>query len=225
MPWKPKKAILLLHAVAQPLRRWVNWLNKLDEAYLSTEVYQNIAETYWGSRSAVDFTTTEGKALAAKNIQDYGYVKECLILCDATWPIYQVRDIDPSIKLCTLESRILAALTGREIDEKGLLKIGEKAFNLQRMVLLRDSWQGRKSDTLLDYLHEEPLESVYWSAECLVPGQNGKVTSRKGAVIDRAEFEKMKDEFYVLRGWDVASGVPTRARLEELGLGDIASGS
>jgi aldehyde:ferredoxin oxidoreductase len=221
---EPKKSILLLHSIAHPLRRWVNWLNKLDGAYLSTEVFQKIAETYWGSKAAVDFSTTEGKALAAKNMQDYGYVKECLILCDSTWPIYQVREIDPSIGLCTLESRILAAITGREIDEKGLLKIGEKAFNLQRMVLLRDGWRGREGDTLLDYLHEEPLESVYWSAECLVPGKNGKVISLKGAIVDRADFEKMKDEFYALRGWDVTSGVPTRAKLQELGLADIASG-
>jgi aldehyde:ferredoxin oxidoreductase len=43
----------------------------------------------------------------------------------------------------------------------------------------------------------------------------------KGTVIDRAKFEQMKDEYYQLRGWDVATGLQTRAKLKELGLDDI----
>jgi len=34
----------------------------------------------------------------------------------------------------------------------------------------------------------------------------------------------VKDEYYPLRGWDVATGLQTRARLEDLGLGDVAKG-
>jgi aldehyde:ferredoxin oxidoreductase len=55
-----------------------------------------------------------------------------------------------------------------------------------------------------------------------VPGQNGEVFSKKGQVLDRGEFEKMKDEYYQIRGWDVATGLQTKAKLKELGLGDIA---
>ena len=40
--------------------------------------------------------------------------------------------------------------------------------------------------------------------------------------MDRDEFERMKDEFYQIRGWDVATGLQTKAKLEELGLSDIA---
>jgi aldehyde:ferredoxin oxidoreductase len=32
----------------------------------------------------------------------------------------------------------------------------------------------------------------------------------------------MKGEFYKIRGWDVPSGLQRRAKLEELGLKDIA---
>jgi aldehyde:ferredoxin oxidoreductase len=115
-----------------------------------------------------------------------------------------------------------SAITGRNLDEAALLEIGERVFNLQRAILLRDGWGGSKGDTLLDYIHEEPLEEVYWSAECLIPGKNGQVASRKGAIVDRADFEKLKTEYYTLRGWD-SSGLPTRARLEELQLGDVAA--
>ena len=36
------------------------------------------------------------------------------------------------------------------------------------------------------------------------------------------KFEQMKDEYYSLRGWDVKTGLQTRAKLEELQMGDIA---
>jgi len=32
----------------------------------------------------------------------------------------------------------------------------------------------------------------------------------------------MKDKYYALRGWDAATGVPTRETLEQTGLGYIA---
>jgi aldehyde:ferredoxin oxidoreductase len=217
---EPRKAIHLLHSTAMPVRRWVEWYQKKENCRLSTEILQRIAQQWWGSVAAADFTSYTGKALAAKKIQDYGYAKESLILCDLMWPIHQVRTYDPDITCGTLESRILSAITGQDWDEQGLLDMGEKIFNLQRMALLRDGWPGRRGDTILDYLFEEPLQEVYWSAECLVPDKVGRVVSRKGVVIDRNEFEKMKSEYYSLRGWD-NEGYPTRARLVELGLGDI----
>ena len=38
----------------------------------------------------------------------------------------------------------------------------------------------------------------------------------------REDFEKLKDEYYALRGWD-AAGLPTEARLKELDLADVAA--
>jgi aldehyde:ferredoxin oxidoreductase len=216
-----QKAIHLVHGIAHSLRRWTNWHNGWEGSVLSTEVFQEMAEDYWGSKAAVDFSSFEGKALAATKMQDFSYTKESLILCDMTWPIHQVKNIDRSIRMGTIESRILSAITGRNLDEKGLLQIGERIFNLQRMLLLRDGWQGRQSDTLMDYHHEEPLQGVYWSPDCLAPGKNGEIVSRKGFILERKDFEKMKDEFYALRGWDVATGVPTKAKLKELDLEDI----
>jgi len=219
---EPQKAIHLVHGIAHSLRRWVNWHNGMEGSVLSTERFMEIAEEYWGSKAAVDFSSFEGKALAAKMIQDYGYVKESLILCDMTWPIHQVREVDHSIGLCTLEGQIASAVTGRNLDEKELLKLGERAVNLQRMLLLRDGWEGRKGDTILDYYHEEPLQGVYWSPECIVPGKNGEVISRKGAILGKNAFEKMKEEYYSLRGWDIESGYPSVRKLEELELHDVA---
>ncbi len=44
----------------------------------------------------------------------------------------------------------------------------------------------------------------------------------KDAVLDREKFEQMKDEYYEIRGWDKETGIPTREKLVELGLEDVA---
>jgi aldehyde:ferredoxin oxidoreductase len=64
---------------------------------------------------------------------------------------------------------------------------------------------------------------LFFNTDGLMPGKNGEVISRLGAVVDRSEFEKMKTEYYQHRGWDAASGLPTKAKLEELGLKDVAA--
>jgi aldehyde:ferredoxin oxidoreductase len=66
-----------------------------------------------------------------------------------------------------------------------------------------------------------PITVHFTNPSFLAPGKNGEPHSRKGAVVDREKFEGMKDEYYGIRGWDVLSGLQTRAGLEELGLGDI----
>ena len=218
---EPRRPITLLHAVAIPFRRWSHWHQGLPGSLLSTEIWFDLARRYWGSTEAGLFATYAGKPLAAKRIQDYEYIIDSLIFCDRVWPIYQVHPEDPRLELGTLESRIVSAITGREIDEPELLKIGERIVNLQRAILLRQNWGGRKGDTIMDYFFEEPSQGVYFNPECEVPDLDGKIVSMKGARIDRTEFEKMKDEYYLLRGWDVATGIPTRTKLEELDLGDI----
>ena len=42
------------------------------------------------------------------------------------------------------------------------------------------------------------------------------------AQLDRDKFEALKDRYYRLCGWDVKSGWPTRPKLEELGLKNVA---
>ena len=42
------------------------------------------------------------------------------------------------------------------------------------------------------------------------------------AFVDRKEFEALKDRYYQLAGWDVKTGWPTRKKLEELDLKDVA---
>jgi aldehyde:ferredoxin oxidoreductase len=219
---EPRRAIQLLHATALPLKRWINWLEGFNDAFLTTDVLRHIAEKFWGSSAALDFSTVEGKALAAKKIQDYGYAKESLILCDLSWPIYLVQPPDFTVGPGTLESQLFSAITGRKMDEGELLDAGERIFNLQRAVLIRQGWGGRRGDNLMGYLFEEPIKWTFFDPQLLVPDREGNPVSRKGAVLAQSEFETMKDDYYRLRGWQVSSGLQTKNKLKELYLADIA---
>ena len=66
-------------------------MQKKEGAFLSYDDFMFVARNFWGSAAAADFSSYEGKALAAKKIQDRTYAKESLILCDLLWPIMWVR--------------------------------------------------------------------------------------------------------------------------------------
>jgi aldehyde:ferredoxin oxidoreductase len=221
---EPRRPIQQLHDVVAPLMFWLSWVRQEEGAYFTTDDLRDTAMKFWGREIAADFSTYEGKALAAKTIQDRTYAKESLILCDMRWPMNLAYYPGGYFPETTLESQIYSAITGRETDEAGLNKAGERIFNLQRAIQLRHGWEPHKDDAPLDYFFEQPLkeDELFYDADCLAPGKDGQVISKVGAVVDREAFEKMKREYYELRGWDVESGLPTRVKLEELALGDIA---
>ena len=219
---EPRVPIQQLYEISLLVGRWVKWVNKEEGAFVSTDVVRAIAGRFWGGELAADFSTYEGKALAAKMIQDRQYVKECLIFCDWLWPITDVEFAADHVGDPTFESQVFAAVTGEELDEEGLYSLGERVFNLQRAILVREGHQGRESDTLPEKWFTQPLKNHPVQPHCLVPGNGGEVLCRKGEVVDRERFEVMKDEYYRLRQWDVASGLQTVSRLQDIGLADIA---
>jgi aldehyde:ferredoxin oxidoreductase len=79
------------------------------------------------------------------------------------------------------------------------LRLGERIWNLERLFNLGAGVR-RADDSLPDRCYE-PI----------------KGESSEGAVFTQAEFEAMLDEYYAVRGWD-PEGVPTEARLTELGI-------
>ncbi|MFO8102440.1 MAG: aldehyde ferredoxin oxidoreductase N-terminal domain-containing protein [Dehalococcoidia bacterium] len=217
---EPSFSIQQIHEIGMIVARWRT--SELGMADCPSDVVRRIGQRFWGSEIAADFTTYEGKALAAKRIQDRQYAKECSILCDFLWPLTykefgEERAGDP-----TLEGRILSAVTGRRIDEEGFRRIGERAFNLQRAILVREGHRGREFDKLDERCFTEPLQYDLSNPDCIVPGPGGETASRKGAVVDRDKWEETKTEYYRLRGWDPATGLQRREHLESLGLPEVA---
>ncbi|MBI2329563.1 MAG: hypothetical protein HYU85_08040, partial [Chloroflexi bacterium] len=134
-------------------------------------------------------------------------------------PIRSIKNSEDHIGDPTLESKVLSAVTGEEVDEAGLYRIGERVVNMQRAIFAREA---RGSDTMPESQFTIPLRNVMGNPEAIAPGKDGEIFVKQDAVVDRGKFEEMKREFYQLRGWDAASGLQTKAKLEELELGDIA---
>ena len=91
--------------------------------------------------------------------------------------------------------------------------MGERFWNLERAIIVREG-RTRNDDTLNKTLFEKEKTGT-------VTGPGGKAIKIKRK-IDREKFEKLKDAYYEARGWDVATGRPTRKKLEELDLKDVA---
>jgi len=219
---EPRLPIQQLHEVSVPVMLWGARQKGLKEVPVTTEVLRAMAKRFFGGELGVDFSTYDGKALAAVRIQDREYAKESLILCDLFWPIYFSEAAPDGVGDPSIESQICSAVTGREVDEVGLYKIGERICNLQRAILAREGHKGREYDLIDEYNFTTPLKGDFGNPDCIVPGKDGELFSRKEVVVDREQFENMKGEFYRIRGWDVPSGLQSRAKLEELGLGSVA---
>ena len=203
------------------LNLWLMWVYKQEGAFVSNDAFRAIGKRLYGSEAAVDFTTYEGKALAAKMIQDRECAKESLILCSYLFPVMFSRQTEDRVGDPSLESKILSAVTGNEIDEDGLYRIGERIFNLQRAILAREGHRGREYDRISEYNFTKPLKFDLHNPELLSPGKGDEVVNKRGAVLDRDKFERLKEEYYGLRGWDISTGLQTKAKLGELGLRDI----
>jgi len=220
---EPRMTLPTLHEMVMPVGKWTEWVKKVPGSYMSYDRLREIGRRFWGSDLTFDFSTYDGKAIAAKKIQDKINAEESLILCGFFYPLRscdytESHDGDP-----TIESRLYSAITGNETSEDELNHAGERVFNLVRAVLTREDSRGRWVDEIPDFNFTVPIEAEGRNKELLVPGKNGEPITKKGTVVDRKEFARMMAEYYQLRGWN-KSGLQTKKKLAELGLDDIAKG-
>jgi aldehyde:ferredoxin oxidoreductase len=95
---------------------------------------------------------------------------------------------------------LATAATGWEVSLWELMRLGERRIALQKLFNQR-AGIGPEADTL--------------PARAFEPIDGGP---RAGICIDRAEFDRAKVLYYEMRGWDAATGVPSTAKLVELGV-------
>jgi len=222
-PFEPREPIQQLHEAGLVLAQWSSWAKGVEGAHISTEVLRGIARRFWGGEQAGDFTTLEGKARAARMIQDRQYAKESLVTCDWMYPVIDLPHSPDHIGDPEIESRILSAATGDDYTEEELNRFGARIFELQRAILLREGQRARVDDLLPEEFHEQPLEGHVADPECLVPGRNGEVVSRLGERVDMRDFIRLREEYYQLRGWDVRTGLQTRESLVAYDLSEVAA--
>jgi aldehyde:ferredoxin oxidoreductase len=181
---------------------------------ITTEVFRRIAEAFWGSTAAADVSSYEGKALAAVKIQNTTYTKDNLGLCDFAWPLmYSFSKPDP-VGDPNLEAEIFQAVT--DVSGDVIDRCAERITNVQRMITIREGRRVPEDDFPPEYNFTEPL-----AGPVIVPGPDDKPARVTGKMLDRDKFKDMLKEYYRLRGWDEATGIPRTETLTTLGLDDL----
>ncbi|MEM3871048.1 MAG: aldehyde ferredoxin oxidoreductase family protein [Nitrososphaeria archaeon] len=137
-----------------------------------------------GLPAKIDPLTIEGKAQWVKTFQDFTCVVNSAVNCLFTTFALGAADY----------ANLLSAVTGWTFTEDEIMKIGERIYNLERLIMSKFGFTD-KDDTLPPRLTSEPMPE-------------GPV---KGQIV---ELEQMKKEYYRLRGW--VNGIPTPEKLKEL---------
>jgi aldehyde:ferredoxin oxidoreductase len=103
------------------------------------------------------------------------------------------------------QAKLFSAGSGIETSVEDLFEFANKVRTMERAY---EAGEGltREQETLPRKFFDNPI-------------REGDL---KGAVLEPDKFEEMKDHYYALRDWDVATGIPTEATLGRFGLDDVA---
>ncbi len=99
---------------------------------------------------------------------------------------------------------LIQAATGWEYSMDEYMQTGERRLNMLRAFNAREGMT-RKEDVLPKKMYK---------------ALKGGATD--GVKLSEEEIERAKDVYYAMSGWDVETGTPTRAKLDELGIGWVA---
>jgi aldehyde:ferredoxin oxidoreductase len=139
-------------------------------------------------------------------VQHHQCVKNSLPICEyASLPDLFFHP--PRMDIRIFESRLLSAVTGADTDPDELWETGERIWNLRRAIMVLRENRRRSHDTL----NHHWFERVVGSGDEVLPEP-----------LNRARWNDVKDRYYELRGWNGNNGRPTRAKLEQLGMADVA---
>ncbi len=141
----------------------------------------------------------------AKHAHDAEYLYNCLGICDCVvhWTFDQIRDV-PWL------SKIYSALTGIEVSPREFLRAGERCFNLEKALNVREGFT-RKDDKI----------PSLWVKNTEKTLADNYLKDWFGNRLEKEDIEKMLDDYYRERGWDVEKGVPKEEKLKELGLNNL----
>jgi aldehyde:ferredoxin oxidoreductase len=119
----------------------------------------------------------------------------CQFVYGPAWQLYGPEDM----------VELVRTVTGwEEVSFDELQKVGERRLNMMRVFNAREGID-RKADVLPEKLFK-PLK--------------GGISD--GWQLDRDEVEAALDKYFEFCGWEIETGIPSRAKLEELDLGWVA---
>jgi aldehyde:ferredoxin oxidoreductase len=139
----------------------------------------------------------KGRGKMVRDMEDTYAVIDSLIICKFSRGTYY-KGLVEMAKLYNL-------VTGIDMTAEELEKSGERINTIARLINIREGL-GRKDDTLP------------WKVMNMPIPDEGPV---KGAVVTQKELDLLLDDYYESRGWTL-EGVPTTAKLKELGMDDLS---
>ncbi|MDI7258834.1 MAG: aldehyde ferredoxin oxidoreductase N-terminal domain-containing protein [Thermodesulfobacteriota bacterium] len=108
---------------------------------------------------------------------------------------------------------LYTSATGFKLTREELKQKSIKAWNLLKAINVRE---GQRSRDRFPPLWYTPIKGV--------DGKDIYATDYYGKkILTPEDFELMLDDYYRERGWDIKTGIPTKEKLEKVGLADIAA--
>jgi aldehyde:ferredoxin oxidoreductase len=140
----------------------------------------------------------KGRGKLVRDMEDIYALIDSFMVCKFSRGTYY-KELPDMAKLYNL-------VTGIEMTPEELKKSGERINTVARLINIREGLS-RKDDTLP------------WKVMNMPIPDEGPV---KGAFVSQEELDLLLDDYYDSRGWTL-EGVPTPAKLKELGMDDLLS--
>lgn len=183
---------------------------------LPIEIQQEVAAEIWGE-GAIDepahYTpANEAKARFTRWSIVRNVLHDSLTLCNWMWPMTVSPHKEKNYRGDTaLEAKFFSMATGFEVDENALDMYAERVFTLHRALTAKQ--MNSKN------LRQDHDQLTGWQFDM----DPDKEAFSEGTIkLDRNDYDKALTLFYKEMGWHEETGIPTRARLEKLQLGDVA---
>jgi len=187
----------LAHAVSTRGADHLKGMPMIEAFPFDEETKWKLGTEMFGHPRAVDKNSPEGKGHLVKFYEDHCAVVDSLGLCKT-----QTRYISLDLPSFEEFAELLSSITGIKFAAADLRKAGERIITLERAFNAKCGLS-RKDDTFPDRFFQE------------------RIPSSPLKVLNREAFEKMKNEYFKVRGWDISTGNPKREKLKELGLGEV----
>ena len=218
-PFETRMHPINVHEMGYARMPWNMYQVDPKSSPVSPESFLKIARLFWGSEAAADQTTYEGKAIAARNIQNRTYLRDSLGLCDFVWPITYSLTAPDGVGDPYLEGNLFTAVTGIVASELDVY--AERIFNMQRFIRVREGHRVPQDDYPPEFNFTEPLMFGAHGGKMIMPGPGAQPVDMTGNKLNREKFKAMLKEYYQLRGWDAKTGLPGKKTLAALGMDDL----
>ena len=187
---------------AEHISAWAREKGWSEEQYLGwltewIDMPKEVKAQIFGTPPSTEFLkpwNTAGRAASVKWHGDYTSMFNSLGIC--LMATNYSHALGP-----THLAELYSACTGGEITAEEIMRTGERIFNLMKAYNVREGLT-REDDNWPERFYREPRDG--------------------SRIAPKEKLEQLLDEYYELRGWNKERGVPTKGKLDELGLGDIA---